>query len=169
MQSELLENNIKNKDQIIGILMNENEIEKIEANSFKCMISVLQLNLSKNNKLNQLDLDFHNLRYLILINNHLTRIESNQFENDELLNLIELNLSNNKITTLEANSFQHLPSLKELNLSNIYNKSNNANQIVQLEANTFNGLENSLEKLNLSMNKLTRLDRVNSFNIELTK
>ncbi len=64
MQSELIENNIKKKDQIIGILMNKNEIEKIEANSFKCMESVLQLNLSKNNKLNQLDLDFHNLRYL---------------------------------------------------------------------------------------------------------
>jgi hypothetical protein len=54
MQSELIENNIKNKDQIIGILMNENEIEKIEAISFKCMINVLDLNLSKNNKLNQL-------------------------------------------------------------------------------------------------------------------
>lgn len=89
---------------------------------------------------------FHNLKTLILENNHLSHVSSEWFSHPDTLET--LRLSNNKITTLDCNSFFGMTNLLVLNLS--------GNHIHTISQSSFMGMS-KLRQLDLSNNNLTIL------------
>ena len=68
-----------------------------------------------------------NLEFLFLIDNNLTKIESNAFHHLNNLNI--LNLSRNQIEQIDATVFNGLKNLEQLILS--------GNKLKKIESNTF--------------------------------
>ncbi|XP_065140438.1 uncharacterized protein [Paramisgurnus dabryanus] len=90
---------------------------------------------------------FHNLKTLLLYDNHLSDVSSEWFSHPDALET--LRLMNNKITTLDHSSFFGMTNLLTLNLSR--------NQIHTITPNSFISTS-KLRLLDLSNNNLTNLD-----------
>jgi hypothetical protein len=88
-----------------------------------------------------------NLQRLDLDSNHITSLESGDFEG--LANLQTLDLTDNRITSLESGDFQGLTNLQWLRLER--------NQITSIESGDFQGLTN-LQDLRLERNQITILE-----------
>ncbi|CRK99841.1 CLUMA_CG013144, isoform A [Clunio marinus] len=127
-----------------------NRIKEIDANVFKGLSKLSELNLNCNQfeKLeNDMFAPLSSLSHLRLNNNSIKQIEENTFNGLGKLTFLELD--RNQLDKIERHVFLPLSSLSGLSLA--YNKIN------QFDENAFNGL-NNLEFLILNHNKLERLD-----------
>ncbi|KAK9870226.1 hypothetical protein WA026_006310 [Henosepilachna vigintioctopunctata] len=130
------------------IYLDNNAINKIEADAFSGVKQLFELHLEHNN-LKQLTPKFLNnaaTNSLDLSYNQLKEIAEESFEG--VGGVLVLDLSHNKIEKLHRRSFDSLNSLEILDLQN--------NQLCQLPLGVLSMLK-ELKSLNLSSNKLTSL------------
>ncbi|KAK3600539.1 hypothetical protein CHS0354_036098 [Potamilus streckersoni] len=143
---------LSNFTNLIVLDLSDNLISNLPDNIFHGLISLKNLNLSKN-VLTSLDSntglfsDLHSLTHLYLGFNKLTRINNSTFKN--LTRLSQLGLESNRISTIDSNTFQAIPSLQIINLSN--------NTLTNIKSVLFKGLTKLLG-IDLNGNLLQNLD-----------
>lgn len=129
--------------------LDQNRLGPIYTNSWT---SLEQLNIGLNS-LTDIPPGFFtnmpNLAYINLNNNKLTSIKTTYFTDLPVIHILDLNY--NPITTIEDGSFSQLTTLKHLEME-YFNNGNN--QRLNLTTATVQGLEHTLEILNLLQTKL---------------
>lgn len=145
-----------NKQNFVGltmvskIVLDNNEIEKIEENSFDDLKDLNLLYLD-NNKIAHLPSKLfdklENLDTLYMNGNQLSKLDSNMFRNNKQMALLHLN--ENKLQTLPSGIFDGLTQMRQLWLK--------SNEIVDLPPNIFDHCE-SLVDIDLSRNKIKTID-----------
>lgn len=132
------------------IVLDDNEIDKIDENSFDDLTDLSLLYLD-NNKIADLPLKLfeklENLDTLYLNGNQLTKLDANLFKNNKKIALLHIN--ENKLQTLPQGIFDGLTQMRQLWLK--------SNEIVDLPPNIFDRCE-SLVDIDLSRNKIKTID-----------
>ena len=132
------------------LLLEYNEIEELEGDTFEGLSNLTLLSLDEN-KLSRIDsLAFEGLVHLEQLLLHRTRItEINESLFKSLTRLKLLKLSENKLKSIDSNDFKGLVNLEILHLNN--------NEIEAIGPGSFDDLSN-LKELNLANNKLKHIE-----------
>ena len=135
-------NNTLKMNALMSLNLQNNEIEKLEDNSFYNYPNLMELDLS-GNKLKTLNhLKLQDVKVLNVSNNLIHNIEANTFKNSTKIEILDL--SNNLQTRIAKPIFEGVQSsLRQLNLSN--------NKLTKIFSDAFSDIE-QLEKLSLSEN-----------------
>lgn len=132
------------------IVLDDNEIDKIDENSFDDLTDLNSLYMDNNKIANlpsKLFDKLENLDTLYLNGNQLSELDASLFRNNKKLALLHLN--ENKLQTLPTGIFDGLTQMRQIWLK--------SNGIVDLPANIFDQCE-SLVDIDLSRNKITTID-----------
>jgi Leucine-rich repeat (LRR) protein len=136
---------------LINLDLSDNQIAKIDENSFICLTNLKFLNLNKNCLISLYTNMFHGLKNLQVLNLSDNKISTIDDAFIELSSLISLNLSNNELTKINSKTIRNL-KIKELHLNN---------NLIENDIN-FVGLFN-LIRLDLQWNKITEIFIPNGF------
>ncbi|CAF0827465.1 unnamed protein product [Brachionus calyciflorus] len=168
---------------LLNLNLSSNQIREIRNYEFSSMTLLERLDLSSNLITNVANKSFYSLKklkYIDLANNYLTQIPKNLFH-DQKESLEYLNLNHNNLTQVAKEAFKYLGHVKYMHLSqnkieilknysfgfmfNLIELYLAQNEINTIELNAFYIDEQSyygpglVEKLDLSFNKLTYLDK----------
>ncbi|CAB4062720.1 unnamed protein product [Lepeophtheirus salmonis] len=146
----------KGLSKVTRLSLYNNQIHKIENNAFDGLTrDLIRLNLVRNDLKSVPHSSINNLKNLDrldLSENKIDEIHAGEFYGLEKLDTLILN--DNQITALTENNFEDLDGLTSLYLDR--------NQISQIHENAFIGLEENLQSLTLTGNKLTEFPNDNS-------
>lgn len=156
-----------NKLEFLSLFLNRLDQTKLRPVYTKSWLRLEQLNIG-NNMLTDIPSGFFTnmpgLAYLNLLDNKLTTVKTTYFTNLPAIHHIDI--SYNPIASIEDQAFAQVPTLTELDLE--YLNERNPSQILSFTPSTIQGLENSLQKLNLKMSKVSQGEIWNAIKL-LTK
>ncbi|KAF2902898.1 hypothetical protein ILUMI_03290 [Ignelater luminosus] len=136
---------VQNLD-VINIYLQDNNIERVEAEAFQNLRLLHAINLADNNIKEIPSLAFSNLdlEVIDLTNNNIDSLDTGAFNN--LDKLKQVYLGTNKLTNFDSKWFTNTPNIKFLEVS--YNKLKN------IPEGSFEPFKKNLEKVDLSYNQI---------------
>ncbi|XP_027003638.2 toll-like receptor 21 [Tachysurus fulvidraco] len=152
----ILNDSFSNQPQLRVLLLNNNQIKRIDKDAFGNLQYLHTLNLSSNYIVyldSPIFQNLQNLSTLLLANNRLTNISSELFSSLSKLEILDLQKNQLKDFSAVVNSISNLKVLKKLDIS--------SNRLITLLHSA--NLPQSLSHLSLGNNELTTLDCRNDF------